>query len=1361
MKLKNRLFAILLTISMVFVMIPQPSFAVSVEDALDQTIQNYYLDDQNGVLTDWKELATVYAAEEDLTAYSLPSTVTGTNSTTVMVALMKGDMETAEDYAKKMVSGTTLISGQNCFENSLNLIAIEAYNRSASLSGTYALAPYDKNSALSAILKFQESDGGFVLGQGGDPDTTGIALAALSIFRGYSNGDINVDQAINSAKTSLKNTQRPDGGFAGKLSGYNSQSAAVVIWGLIALQENIYSNWNKGGNTPISSMLTFFIDGGGFGVKDTSRLDIAATRDTGLALAQLKSGKSFFTALTCNQVQYKSILMQLIAEDGKYYSRNVTVKSDETLEDAIDRTLGNSSASLDDYNCYVDGELIDAMSFDLDGGKKVLAVHESFTDVAYFKTKPSDELGVNQATINFGESLTLTLVIKELDSTSPEIPMNGFPVDSDGDGYEDGYTDASGKIAVSFISAKTYAITALRGYYAPPDYNYEQLIDDATAILPAEITMNPSGQTNLATVSVRIEGVSENILYNPVLAVGNSGQKQLTVLDAVTQALKDAKVSYKQDAAGYINEIGGIASKTGGIDNDGWGWDGWQYNIIEEKYLNGTEYVSGMKNQPIQTGDEIVVYYGDYTMTTVYPFIETTLNADKSVTIQIDAWQNDENWVTYYAPVKGVTVLWAENTSNEYIGVTSGDGIVIIPAEKARAGTYTLQLHKTDDYGLPSIVRLAPGYTVTVTNSGASGSNPAPPAIKEVYITVHAVIKKDTIGLYKKTAIPWFEGMTALDLLLSTGLDCNVNSDEAYGKYISSIKGYAELGYGPNSGWLCKINNKGIMQSSAKEELNPKDNVLWHYTEDYTKELGPVDWNGSDNPTVPLSPFAIVYESNAKTFTDVPDSHWAKSYIYDLLSKRIITGKSDTIFAPNDTITRAEFATILARVSGDALPAASGKFSDVSAGSWYAQYVEWAVRTGVTQGMNALSFAPNHNISREDMATMIMRYAAYKKIMLPQETSGITFADDTQIAAYAKESVTAMQKAGIVSGRGNNKFEPKGTATRAETAKMISEFIRLAAPEVTAPEAKAENAQAVVSAKIKETAQLLMQKVKNPTIGSVGGEWTIIGLARCGEPVSAEYFDGYYNCVLAELKASEGVLHRVKYTEYSRLILALTALGRDVSNVGGYNLLQSLADFDTLTKQGINGPIFALIALDSYDYDIPSASGVSTVTTRQKLIDYILERECKDQQGNKGGFSLGAEEPQIDITGMALQALSKYKDQKAVAEAIDRGVATLQRLEKEPSSQSLWNESTVESAAQTIVAKAALGLDPSENVNELMKYAASGGGFSHDGSKSFDLMATEQAFYALVAYDRYLSGKNAIYDMSDVTKMGVYEYEEK
>lgn len=273
-----------------------------------------------------------------------------------------------------------------------------------------------------------------------------------------------------------------------------------------------------------------------------------------------------------------------------------------------------------------------------------------------------------------------------------------------------------------------------------------------------------------------------------------------------------------------------------------------------------------------------------------------------------------------------------------------------------------------------------------------------------------------------------------------------------------------------------------------------------------------------------------------------------------------------------------------------------------------------------------------------------------------------------------------------------------------------------------------------------DTAAYLQKTVPSPTVASVGGEWAVIGLARGGYTVSASY----YSNVVTYVKACNGVLHERKYTEYSRVVLALTAIGKDPTNVAGYDLTKPLQDFEKTVWQGINGPIWALIALDSGNY---------ACSQRQSYVNYILEKEIPG-----GGWALAGSTPDADITGMALQALSKYQNQAAVKEASERALTWLSKTQNADGSFSTTGKENCESTVQVLVALCEMGISLTDSrfvkngktvMDGLMQYYVPGGGFTHvkQAGGGNDLMSTEQGFYALVAAERAAKGKASLYRM--------------
>ena len=273
-------------------------------------------------------------------------------------------------------------------------------------------------------------------------------------------------------------------------------------------------------------------------------------------------------------------------------------------------------------------------------------------------------------------------------------------------------------------------------------------------------------------------------------------------------------------------------------------------------------------------------------------------------------------------------------------------------------------------------------------------------------------------------------------------------------------------------------------------------------------------------------------------------------------------------------------------------------------------------------------------------------------------------------------------------------------------------------------------------------------------------QWTALGFARSGRKVSEGFYQSMVEAVLASINEKEQ-LHRAKSSDNSRTILVLTALGYDVTDVGGHDLLRGLTDLDYVKKQGINGPIWALIALDSHGYELPEDPDAADHTTREKIIAHLLANQLPD-----GGWALTGELSDSDITGMCLQALAPYYHKRDdVTAAVDRALETLSAMQNADGSYSAFGSGegltpTSESTSQILVALSALGIDPETDerflkdghspVEALCAFFIDGGGFSHLMGHPRDGMATEQGYYALTAYFRMLEGKTALYDMSDV-----------
>ena len=347
------------------------------------------------------------------------------------------------------------------------------------------------------------------------------------------------------------------------------------------------------------------------------------------------------------------------------------------------------------------------------------------------------------------------------------------------------------------------------------------------------------------------------------------------------------------------------------------------------------------------------------------------------------------------------------------------------------------------------------------------------------------------------------------------------------------------------------------------------------------------------------------------------------------------------------------------------------------------------------------------------------------------------------------DSITESDREAVVAAR---------AAYNALTDKQKNAIGSLVYQKLLAAEAALKNQQPGEETNYSEYLRKALANIKKtvptPTIGSSSGEWAVLALARGNADVLNSYYDGYYDRVVAYVRTniSSGKLNADKSTDNARIALALTAIGEDPTSVGGHNLLTALDDVTYDLKQGINGPIWALIALDSKNY---------TSSSRDELIEAILGNRTSD-----GGWALDGTVTDVDMTAMAIQALAPYyKSNKNVQDVVDAALAWLSTKQSSDGGFSSWGNANAESCAQVIVALSALNIDADTDsrfvknghsaLENLLTFEQADGSFLHTlpgSDKDNNQMSSEQGTYALVAYDRFKTGKNSLYNMTDAVK---------
>ena len=321
-------------------------------------------------------------------------------------------------------------------------------------------------------------------------------------------------------------------------------------------------------------------------------------------------------------------------------------------------------------------------------------------------------------------------------------------------------------------------------------------------------------------------------------------------------------------------------------------------------------------------------------------------------------------------------------------------------------------------------------------------------------------------------------------------------------------------------------------------------------------------------------------------------------------------------------------------------------------------------------------------------------------------------------------------------------------------------FAKVTVAGAAAPEAPRQPQD--VSSVLNATLAMQATTVAEPSFGTNYGEWTVFGLARGGYYANdSQYFADYYDRIVeyVNTKAAEinlnGALDKSKSTDNSRLIMALAAIGKDATSVGNWDLVEAYSanGINWIRKQGMNGTIWTLIALDCGGYE------TSDPTIRQQCVDAIVSA-----QHNDGGWSLVTAKTQpsnVDITGMTLTALYPYRDQPAVAAACETAFNWLSESQLDNGGFPYGKGETSESCVWAIVACTTWGINPDTDPrfikngysavdNLLTYYLEDQAMFEHGRGAGANAMATDQATYGLVAYDRLVKGKTALYDYSDV-----------
>lgn len=702
------------------------------------------------------------------------------------------------------------------------------------------------------------------------------------------------------------------------------------------------------------------------------------------------------------------------------------------------------------------------------------------------------------------------------------------------------------------------------------------------------------------------------------------------------------------------------------------------------------------------------------------------------------------------------------NTGKYAVTITSSDACIIPPKGNATIGTVTRPLAGED----PVRVKL----TVTITKK----ADPDIFASKDIWVTVQPIVNEEIdreLALMEYVKAHYFDGIK------------NKNTDP--GNITTDLHPFTEAHY------------------------NDAGEVVWEYTsKDVTNDgIVPVAMDGwyeseqwrtfrSSNPAVITHENLLV--TRAKEHKSVTITSWLSSERYETLAEKY--KDTDTRLAK---LINQEVSIELTVTGTDPTTDKPDKkgltvgFTLADNGNVWLSCRFTGLNEGVTVydvfyralGENGFSAAgggfvtavsgPNGTLSQKDRGEysgwMYSVNGTIPNVVMAQyylsDGDQILFfyTDDyTKISGMAKPAVTVdevirlIDEIGTVTLRRGDAIAAARTAydklSEKDRAKVTNAEVLFAAERAYAKLIRSGEKRTDI---LKTTGDFVLADDEEKLSG-FGSEWLIMGLSRAGRDIPEDYVSAAEEYVRRHAD-SRGRLSAERATDNARLILALSALGEDVTDFGGHDLLAPLGSMDYIEKQGLSGVVYTLLALDCRGYDVPAAPDGARQTTREALVNYLLDKQLDD-----GGWAFSGDEAEPDMTAMVLQSLAAYyadkpadKLERAVKKAVDDGVARLSAMQTGTGGYVSYGTLNSESAAQVIVALTALGIDPAEDarfvkngtsvVDALCAFYVDGGGFRHSMDGERDELATAQGYYALAAYHRFTEGKTALFDMSDVS----------
>lgn len=810
------------------------------------------------------------------------------------------------------------------------------------------------------------------------------------------------------------------------------------------------------------------------------------------------------------------------------------------------------------------------------------------------------------------------------------------------------------------------------------------------------------GQGNKVQASVTVEG--------PAAPVTTGVTDAVYALDALQNVASQNGIKLTIASASFGKYVTGIAGiNSGDLDPS----SGWLFAVKR----NG-QWISpdvGMDAFVLEPSDQVYVYFGAYGISLVES-VTTSPAVPKSssgfnVTVQKADWVWNNDTFTSDKVVSSAADVQVQ-VGNQTV-TTNAQGIASF--NKMSAGSYTVAVTGYRSNNVPVIVRNT--STLIVANDNSTGGSTTTPTANTITMSVtgdSTILPTTSITLQNRD--------TAFSVLLRQLGSSRVSYRGSGGTaYVTAIDGLSEFDKGPLSGWVYTVNGQQPNTGAGAYTLKAGDNLAWRYSDGTATVSG--GGGGSANnslgvafpATIPSQVESELSQLKVKSTNQLPVQE---------------AGQTTTVLNSGSPMT-ASIATSIAKAleSAPKVSVSTEVKADQKATlADPAGKVQFIVPANSVKSNTTIGIEEEMG-SRPELVSSLYEFTP----------NGQQFEKPVYLSFKIPVYNNTMSKLTIAwLNEATNQWIPVPTALDAKTGIItgtVSHFTKYAVinSDVLAS-----------SADLQQLTTDINTTVKNVLTHDSLTEWEAVGIARAGGTLPASYLTG----ATAQVKESAGSFRKV--TDLERLILGIKAAGGNPTAVNGVNLIDKMVNHEKMTAQGTNGPIFALIALNSDNYNVTSTA----TWNKDKLVTWLLSAQNSD-----GGFPLATgEASSVDMTAMAVAALAPERTQTQVQTAIDKAVQYLSTQQQANGGYSAYNDDSSESVSQVIVALASAGINPKDArftkssgdlMTRLSQFRQSNGAYSHTVGGAGDNIATEQALLALVAYQQYLSSGNTIYNLAN------------